>query len=219
MARAPRLSHEVRQEQIIDAALELVAQYGTRGATLSRIADRIGVTTPALYAHFRSRKQILQAAVETLIERRIRPHLEPPDGSALQRLRAIEAGHSPLAGCKDDDCFLHALFEFTAASPQEGLREIVVREHRFLIQSIIDLLRQGQDEGTVRKDVDLLQTAWMIVGRAWMENMAYITGLSDEWNEERSLRMLDFILDSVATEAGRAQLASLSTLPHFQSKR
>jgi len=212
MARAPRLSHEVRQEQIIDAALELVARYGTRGATLSRIAAKVGVTTPAMYAHFRNRKEILRTAVETLFVRRIRPHLKPSDGPALERLRSIEAGHSPLLGCKDDDCSLHALFEFTAASPQEGLRDVVVKNHRLLIESIINLLRQGQAEGTVRKDIDLVQTAWMIVGRGWMENMAYVMGLSDEWNRERSLRMLDFILESVATEEGRAALARASSL-------
>lgn len=215
MSRAPRLSHQVRREQIIDAALELVAEYGTRSTTLSRIAQRIGVTTPALYTHFRSRKQILQAAAQALFERRIRLRLESSDGPALERLCAIEASHWPLAGCQDSDRSLHALFQFDAASPQEGLRDIVVRNHRILVESIIDLLRQAQAEGTVRQDADLLQTAWMLVGRAWMENMAYIMGLSDEWTRERSLRMLDFIIGSVVTEAGRVQLASLCTSVQF----
>lgn len=192
-----RLSHQARREQIIAATLELVAEYGVRGATLSRIAAKIGVSTPALYAHFRNRKEILSAALDVLMEQRTSLHREATVGDALHRLRTIESRHSRLLNSPHDRSVM-ALFEFIAAPPEEGLRETVGQKHLVLIHDIAELVRQAQQEGSVRPDVDPLQTAWMIVSRAWTEDIAHLMGLSHEWTEERSLRMLDFILESVA---------------------
>jgi len=192
-----RLNHQARRDQIIAATLELVAEHGVRGTTLSRIAAKIGVTTPALYAHFRNRKEILSAALDVLMEHRTSLHRVPTEGGALERLRTIEGRHSHLLNSEDDRSVL-ALFEFIAAPPDEGLRETVGQKHLMLIHGIADLVRQAQQEGTVRPDADPLQTAWMIVSRAWTEDIAHLMGISHEWTEERSLRMLDFILESVA---------------------
>ncbi len=192
-----RFSREVRREQIVKATLDLIAEHGVRGTTLSRIADRVGVTTPALYAHFRNRREILLAALDVLMEHRTSLHREVPEGNAFDRLRTIEGRHSQLLG-RDDRSVL-ALFEFIAAPPEEGLRETLGQKHLVLIHHIADLIRQAQREGSVRPDVDPLQTAWMLVSRAWTEDIAHLMGISHEWNEARSLRMLDFILDSIAT--------------------
>jgi len=154
------------------------------------------VTTPALYAHFRNRREILLASLDVLMEHRTSLHREVPNGNALDRLRTIEGRHSQLLG-RDDRSVL-ALFEFIAAPPEEGLRETLGQKHLVLIHQIADLIRQAKQEGSVRPEVDPLQTAWMLVSRAWTEDIAHLMGISHEWNETRSLRMLDFILDSIA---------------------
>ncbi len=58
-------------------------------------------------------------------------------------------------------------------------------------------MRQGQREGSIREEADPLQTAWMLVSRAWTEDITHLMGLSGEWDEERSNRMLDLILDEI----------------------
>jgi len=42
--------------------------------------------------------------------------------------------------------------------------------------------------------------AWMIVSRAWTEDITHLLGVGKEWNEERSDRMLELILDSIAAD-------------------
>lgn len=195
--RTRRLSHQARREQIIAATLELVAEHGVRGTTLSRIAAKIGVTTPALYAHFKNRREILLAALDVLMEHRTSLHRNPSGGNALERLRDIEGRHSELLNSERDRTVV-ALFEFIAAPPEEGLRETLGQKHLVLIHRIADLVREAQEEGWVRADADPLQTAWMIISRAWTEDIAHLMGISHEWSEERSRRMLDFILESVA---------------------
>ena len=49
--------------RILDAALELFSEHGFDGTTLQEIADRLGFTKAALYYHFRSKDDLLQALI------------------------------------------------------------------------------------------------------------------------------------------------------------
>ena len=194
-----RLRSRERREQVIEVTLQLIAEHGVTGTTLTRIAAAVGVTTPALYAHFANRKEILLAALDLLISRRTAHHHVEREGDAIERLRQLSAEHADLAS-PDSDKSVLALFEFIAAPPAEGLREALATKHRALVRSIAEVVREGQQEGSVAPGVDPLQTAWMIVSRAWTEDIVYLMGLTDDWTADRSEQMLDLILRSVAAE-------------------
>ena len=49
--------------RILDAALALFSEHGFDGTTLQEIADRLGFTKAALYYHFRSKDDLLQALI------------------------------------------------------------------------------------------------------------------------------------------------------------
>jgi AcrR family transcriptional regulator len=52
------------QTRIIDAALTLFADHGVNGTSLQMIADAIGVTKAAIYHQFKTKDEIVIAAVE-----------------------------------------------------------------------------------------------------------------------------------------------------------
>lgn len=192
-----RMSSRDRREQIIEATLGLIAEFGVRGATLTRIANAVGVTTPALYAHFSNRRAILLAALDVLIETRTENHREATHGDAVERLRTIGHSHSELVASDSDKSVL-ALFEFIAAAPQEGLRQSVGDKHLVLLESIAEVVREGQADGSIVPEADPEQVAWMIVSRAWTEDIAQLMGLTHRWNLCRSNKMLELILGSIA---------------------
>jgi AcrR family transcriptional regulator len=57
----PRTATQVR---IITAALDLFAEHGVNGTSLQMIADAVGVTKAAIYHHFKTKDEIVLAAVE-----------------------------------------------------------------------------------------------------------------------------------------------------------
>ncbi len=210
MAGRSRLRSGERKQQIVDVTLESVAKYGVRGTTLTRIAAEVGITTPALYAHFANRKEILLAAVELLFEKRTIPHRYPnKQENALERLRDLGHRHTELVASESDSS-VFALFEFIAAPQEEGLRETLGAKILGLVGEMADIVREGQAQGTIREEADPEQTAWMIVSRGWAEDITHLMGVSENWCGTRSNRMLDLILDSIAvpdhpTEAESAQ--------------
>ncbi|WP_432981795.1 TetR/AcrR family transcriptional regulator [Dactylosporangium sp. CA-233914] len=64
----PRPRTSETAERIRAAALELIAQKGVQQASLREIAERVGITKPALYYHFASREELLRGLVQPLVD-------------------------------------------------------------------------------------------------------------------------------------------------------
>lgn len=60
MTNPPR--HLVQREMILDAAMEILEAEGPVNFRLQTLADKLGVTIPALYRHFRDRNNIIRSA-------------------------------------------------------------------------------------------------------------------------------------------------------------
>lgn len=63
MARTPRITED-RREQIIDAAMRVFAQKGFARATNRDIAHEAGITSGLIYYYFKSKEDLLKAALE-----------------------------------------------------------------------------------------------------------------------------------------------------------
>ena len=81
------LPAEMRKDQIANAALELVAQYGVRGATVARISERVGISVPAVYAHFGTKREVLLTTLDLVFEKIRAIHRSSQETNALERLR------------------------------------------------------------------------------------------------------------------------------------
>jgi len=69
-----------RQQQIVAAALALIADRGLEALTIKNIAERVGFSDAAVYRHFRSKEQILSTIIDLFA------------GSSEQLLAEINAG-------------------------------------------------------------------------------------------------------------------------------
>lgn len=54
------------RDEILDVAYEAFAEKGYRGTSLADVANRIGVTRPALYYHFKSKEDLFKAVYERI---------------------------------------------------------------------------------------------------------------------------------------------------------
>ncbi len=90
---------------ILDAALEVFAQNGFRGATLDQIAERAGLSKPNLLYYFPSKDAIHAALLEGLLERWLDP------------LRGLEEGGDPMGGIV---AYVLRKLEMARAYPRES---------------------------------------------------------------------------------------------------
>ncbi|MCA6289859.1 MAG: TetR family transcriptional regulator, partial [Phenylobacterium sp.] len=62
--RKPRGHGFETRDEILDAALRLFSEHGVMGVSTRQIAGRVGISQPALYAHFRNRDDLLAELCE-----------------------------------------------------------------------------------------------------------------------------------------------------------
>ena len=74
------------QTRVLDAALDLVSEYGVSGTSLQMIADAMGVTKAAVYRQFKTKDDIVLALTERELAR-----LEPALEAAEAEESAIRA--------------------------------------------------------------------------------------------------------------------------------
>jgi AcrR family transcriptional regulator len=77
MARTPGIVED-RREQIMDAALRVFARKGFAGATNKDIAQEAGITAGLIYHYFKSKEELLKAALEEHSPARV-IHEFPPE--------------------------------------------------------------------------------------------------------------------------------------------
>lgn len=86
----------VRREGYIRAALELLDEVGLSGLTLRRLGERLGVQGPALYAHFRSKQDLLDQMAEAMLDDELarldEAEYEDWSGWLADRARVIRRG-------------------------------------------------------------------------------------------------------------------------------
>src|SRR6185436_14242163 len=56
------------RDEVVEAAAALIAENGSRALTLRAIARRVGVTAPAIYAHFENLDDVLKAVVDSTFD-------------------------------------------------------------------------------------------------------------------------------------------------------
>jgi AcrR family transcriptional regulator len=77
--RAPPEVAPARREEVIEAALALIAEHGIAGTSLRQLAAELGMSQPSLYHYFPSKK----ALIEQILQHCAQKMLEVPPGMSL----------------------------------------------------------------------------------------------------------------------------------------
>lgn len=161
---AAKLKTQVRREQIAWAALRLVAGGGLKRLSMAAIARQVGFGPTAVYRHFKSKDEVLDAAlalVGTKLQENVKAvHAEAED--PLERLRRLLARH--IALIRDNDAIPRVVFseDFYAGHPERKLR--MYRGIQMYLKQVAQIIRQGQASGQVETDFDAEDAAVMFLG-------------------------------------------------------
>lgn len=61
----PRADPAVRKRQVLETALELIAEQGYAGASLRKLAAKLGMQQPSLYHYFTSKQDLVEQLIAT----------------------------------------------------------------------------------------------------------------------------------------------------------
>jgi AcrR family transcriptional regulator len=158
-----------RRQEILDRAIEVFADKGAEGTSLRAIAEKIGVSHAALLHYFGSREELL---VEVLREGE-RRHGDPRDDLLVvgTMVRAAERNVT-IPGFV---ALYTSLLAGSLEADKQYSREFFAARFARIRERLAELIRVGQEEGTMRRGVqpeamaalviaasDGLQTQWLL---------------------------------------------------------
>jgi len=188
-----RIPSAQRKEQIINAAMTLIAEYGLSGATMGRIANIVGISEPAIYRHFKNRREILVAALDNVSMKLI--SLYVPEGDVVDRLRLTSESFYKFVMTHPEAS--KVLFEFVCASPAEDLRSNVQEKMLLIISLARGLLDEGVKSGAIKKGLDLDMKAWEIFSLGFTLNFASLLGFDKILTQEKAMNVIEDTLNNL----------------------
>ncbi|NIQ00281.1 MAG: TetR family transcriptional regulator [Nitrospinaceae bacterium] len=159
-----KLATEIRREQIVLAALRQVAKHGLRKMSIAGVARQVGLVPSALYRHFKSKDEIIDALLDLLRSKMmgnieiVKAETEDPEAQ-LHRLLELHAGL-----IRDNQAIPRILFSdevYSGSSKRKGQMHGVLKGY---LEAVAGIIREGQYSGRFRKDADPETLALMLVG-------------------------------------------------------
>lgn len=183
-ARLPRTN---RRTEIADAALELISTRGIAALTTAALAERLGVTSGALFRHFESREAILEEVVSR-VEAMFMANFPSADLPPRERLEEFMAQRSATAASQAGVLRLMVSEQFALALPAASaarLTSLIVSTQAFIVATI----QEGADEGVFRSDIDPISLSVLVMGS--MQMIAFLHNLKLEiWTDERAEKII-----------------------------
>jgi AcrR family transcriptional regulator len=152
-----RRSVEERRDQLVDAAIEVLAAEGLTKATTRRITDHAGLALGAFHYAFRSKDDLLQAVIEriaTRVEHALAEAVTEPKRGVEQALKAMVEGFWSLVESTPD--LQLAQYELTVHALRDaGLKPLAVQQYERYVSAVSDQLADVPDapDGQEREDL------------------------------------------------------------------
>ncbi|WP_027007677.1 TetR/AcrR family transcriptional regulator [Conexibacter woesei] len=145
---------EVTRTRLIDAAIERFAADGL-GASFDAVATDVGVTKGALYHHFGSKDGLVEAVYKEAIRRHADRAMDASAvGDGRTRLLALVDASTRLYTSRSAFYRVLVALHVSAAADRPALADIARRMQRNQREFMIDLVRTGQQDGSIRGDLD-----------------------------------------------------------------
>ncbi len=161
---APKIQTRQRQEQITQAALDLINDSGVTGLSIAGIARRVGIVPSALYRHFSSKDAVLDAVLD-LIGQRLQDnvaHVRQKTPVPLQQLKLLFTRHTAMLS--ENRAIPHMVFSDAVYYGQPGRRARVAQIIFTYLKEIETIIASGRQDGSIRMDVATATAAVMFLG-------------------------------------------------------
>lgn len=176
MVRARRLSAAERKRRIIESARAVFAGSNYSKAGTAELAKAAGVSEPALYRHFASKKDLFLATLRSsspkLLEiwERIAGEVEDP----LETLWTI--GLHYYDHLRDRAGVMKLQFQALSEVEDKDIQAALRENFGAYVRFFRETLEEGKARGIVRKDIDSEVAAWQFLGIGLTLDLVHLLG-------------------------------------------
>ena len=192
----PRLDIDTRRTQLIDAAIRIALRDGLDNTTVRRIATEAGVSLGTVHYCFDNKRALLEAVVETLLQREVDvAEFDLPDGATpVDAIKQAFRYYWTLSGAQTERQRL--VYELVAylvrqEAPGPELAQRIFANKYEVVRGFVELFqKKGEAELGLPTDVIARMTVAMTDGVA----LAWLA----DGDDEKALEVLDSFAEILA---------------------
>ncbi|WP_169084441.1 TetR/AcrR family transcriptional regulator [Paenibacillus sp. PL91] len=166
-------------ERIKQAALTMFTESGYEGASLSEIAKAVGIKTPSIYAHYKSKEQLFLQLIQEVIAEERKQYLELLQAimkePIKQQVYRLFEFFTDLNHLTTGQAFLKRTILVPPRHLRDQLRQDLMRYENELTEGLIEVLHKGASEGLFNREEEerLIATFYVCVDGILVENQLY----------------------------------------------
>jgi AcrR family transcriptional regulator len=159
------MSHdESTKIKIIEKAIECFGELGYDGASMRLIAEKLGISKPAIYYYFPDKEHLFHGIVEFVFNEftKVLKEIKSKPIDAISKLKEIAITRfQPLRNQSNIRRFMHGIFT-------NGVKHGLKIDHKVMFDTqeniILEIIQQGIDEGQLRPDIDKRHFLYAFIG-------------------------------------------------------
>ena len=153
-----------RQSEIIHTAIRLIGDGGIQALTIKNISSEIGIAESALYRHFKSKTEVLNALLDFL-GLIVISHYENVSNLKVSPFEKIEKMISgQLKIFAENPSYAIVILSDGLYKNEKSLYEKIFKIMESAKSSFINIIDEGKSTGEIREDVTSEQIAFVIMG-------------------------------------------------------
>jgi AcrR family transcriptional regulator len=156
-SRGPYAKGVAKREEILRAALEVIARHGYRKTSTRELAAAVGLSEAGLLHYFGSKEQLFEAVLRARDEADIERF--GGDGDLIGKLSAIVRHNGDVPGLVQ----LYSTFSAEAGDPQHGAHSFFVERYARLREALADAVRTRQADGSLNPSADPVTIATLLI--------------------------------------------------------
>jgi AcrR family transcriptional regulator len=172
------------EKRIIEAALGLFVRHGYHGTSINDIMREVGLSKGALYAHFRSKGELLLRIIEEFKRHNIDVMIQTVDesgGNAVDKLHRTFSFNSRFA-YEHQNLVVFLTFLTTELKADVDFEPALKNVYKEYQEFVSGLIRQGMDQGLFKKEIDPDLAALSFIAlhdgvlHQWVLNRSHLDG-------------------------------------------
>lgn len=180
MARARRLPANDRKRQIIESAREVFASQSYAKVGTADIAKAVGVSEPALYRHFASKKDLFLATLRSTAPKllEIWQNIAYEVDDPLETLWSIGVHYYDHLQSHSSNMKLQ--FQAVSEADDPQIRAALRENFASFVDFVAETVEEGKRRGIVRPDIDSRLVAWQFLGIGLTLDLMHLLGFRSE---------------------------------------
>ena len=195
------INKKTTKETIIEVAIECFGEFGYDGTSMRLIAEKTGVSKPAIYYYFPDKESLFVGIVKFVVQKfqsRL-DNIKDSNKNALGKLEDVLLSRfQPTKNRVTTRRFMNSIFT-------SGIKMNKHFDHRKMFESqeqiLTDIIQQGVDEGIFRADIDIKVFMYGLTGTINLFSRDHILSDAPPINKKLAGQILKQFVEGVGKQS------------------